>query len=70
MSGASNHYGLPDGRECIDIIRELGWLEDFCRGNVLKYIVRYKAKGGLEDLHKAKTYIDFLIKNETLEEHD
>ena len=34
---------------------------DFCTGNVIKYILRYKDKNGIEDLHKAKKYIDFLI---------
>ena len=30
-------------------------------GNVIKYICRYKEKNGVEDLKKAKQYIDFLI---------
>jgi hypothetical protein len=30
-------------------------------GNVIKYICRYKDKNGVEDLKKAKQYIDFLI---------
>jgi len=34
---------------------------DFCSGNVVKYITRYKDKNGLEDLQKAKQYIDFLM---------
>ena len=34
---------------------------DFCEGNVVKYITRYKDKNGLEDLKKAKQYIEFLI---------
>jgi len=34
---------------------------DFCTGNVIKYVLRYKDKNGIEDLHKAKKYIDFLI---------
>jgi len=34
----------------------------FCEGNVIKYISRYKAKNGVEDLQKAKHYIDLLIK--------
>lgn len=34
----------------------------FCEGNVIKYISRYKEKGGLDDLYKAKTYIEYLIK--------
>ena len=37
----------------------LGFLE----GNVVKYIVRYKQKGNpVEDLHKARVYIDLLLK--------
>lgn len=35
---------------------------NFCEGNVVKYITRYKDKNGIEDLKKAKQYIDFLIK--------
>ena len=38
----------------------LGFLE----GNIIKYIVRYKMKGNpVEDLHKARVYIDLLLKN-------
>ena len=33
-------------------------------GNVIKYLCRYKTKGGLEDLEKAKHYIDLLIELE------
>lgn len=35
---------------------------DFCEGNVIKYVTRHKEKNGLEDLQKAKQYIEFLIK--------
>ncbi|MAJ43882.1 MAG: exonuclease [Candidatus Marinimicrobia bacterium] len=34
---------------------------DFCQGNVVKYICRYNLKGGIDDLLKAKQYIDFII---------
>ena len=34
----------------------------YCVGNVIKYVVRHKYKNGLEDLLKARQYIDFLIK--------
>lgn len=34
---------------------------NFCEGNVVKYITRYKEKGGIEDLKKARQYIDFII---------
>ena len=33
-------------------------------GNIIKYTVRHKNKNGLEDLEKAKTYLDRLIKYE------
>ena len=34
---------------------------DFCQGNIIRYILRYKDKNGLEDLLKAKQNIEFLI---------
>ncbi len=37
---------------------------DFPTGNVVKYVVRYKLKGGLEDLKKARHYLDLLIELE------
>lgn len=37
---------------------------DFTEGNIIKYIVRYKLKNGIEDLNKAKDYLDRLIKRE------
>lgn len=33
----------------------------FCEGNAVKYLCRYRQKGGVEDLHKAKHYIEILI---------
>ena len=45
--------------EVIDFIldQQMNYLE----GNVVKYISRYKYKNGLEDLKKAKWYIEKLI---------
>jgi len=34
---------------------------NYCEGNVIKYVTRYKQKGGIMDLEKAKHYIDLLI---------
>lgn len=34
------------------------------QGNVIKYTCRYLFKNGIEDLEKAKMYIDFLIKEQ------
>ena len=35
--------------------------EGYCIGNVLKYISRYRYKGGLEDLKKGQWYLNRLI---------
>lgn len=40
--------------------------EGFLRGNVIKYIARYKDKDGLKDVYKAKHYLERLV--ELLEE--
>jgi hypothetical protein len=37
----------------------------FLEGNVIKYVFRWKKKNGLDDLLKAKTYLDKLIKVES-----
>lgn len=37
----------------------------FHRGNILKYIIRYQDKGGVEDLKKARRYLDKLIEVES-----
>lgn len=34
---------------------------NFCQGNIIKYVMRYKDKNGLEDLKKARQYINYLI---------
>ena len=42
------------------LANNLGFLE----GNIIKYITRYKDKGGTVDLHKARHYLDKLIEQE------
>ena len=37
---------------------------NYCQGNAIKYLTRYKDKNGLEDLKKARHYIDILIQLE------
>ena len=39
----------------------------YAEGNVVKYVSRWRDKGGIEDLRKAKHYIDFLIAHEVKE---
>lgn len=33
----------------------------FCEGNVVKYVSRWRVKGGVADLEKARHYLDLLI---------
>jgi hypothetical protein len=37
----------------------------FFDGNALKYLARWREKGGIDDLRKARHYIDKLIEMET-----
>ena len=58
------HY-TRGGIECIDAITaavcELPGIEAWLVGQVIKYVWRYKWKNGLEDLSKARFYLDRLI---------
>lgn len=51
--------------ECIDGLESalvgLKGVEAFCTGNAIKYLWRWKHKGGKEDLMKAAWYINWLI---------
>jgi hypothetical protein len=35
----------------------------FCEGNIVKYITRWRKKGGIQDLKKVIQYAEFLIKD-------
>lgn len=49
--------------ETIQFLAEIGVVEDFCLGNAIKYLSRYRYKGKpVEDLRKAEWYINYLIK--------
>jgi hypothetical protein len=51
--------------ECIDAIKSaLGdeGFVDFCTGNAIKYLFRWRNKNGLEDLRKAQWYVTEAIK--------
>lgn len=61
-SAVSPHHYSRHAIEPIDFI-ELNGL-GFAAGNVVKYVCRYDAKNGLEDLMKAKRYLEFLINKE------
>ena len=61
-----DHY-TSGGIECIDAIRaSLGDKEfaDYCKGNIIKYLWRYRLKNGAEDLRKAQVYLNWMIEAE------
>jgi hypothetical protein len=56
------HYN-QSGIECIDAIAAAtgeGY-EYYLQGNILKYLWRYRYKNGVEDLKKARFYLERLI---------
>lgn len=66
MSGVGHdnppeHY--DNAIETIDCILAMGFEAGigFCRGNIVKYVMRYKSKGGVRDLHKAQWYMNLLV---------
>lgn len=60
-----NHYQSETGLEVIDVIKaftaDLKGIEAVYTGNIIKYICRWNKKNGVEDLGKAKWYLDHLI---------
>lgn len=69
------HYISETGLEVIDVIEaftfDLKGIEATDTGNVIKYICRWKQKNGIQDLEKAKWYIDHLISHlQKLENND
>ena len=51
--------------ETIDIIKDsVTDFSSYCHGNILKYVIRYKHKNGIEDLKKARQYLNWLIIHE------
>lgn len=60
-----SHYKSKAGLETIDVIdaftADLTGTEAVCTANVIKYICRWKHKNGLQDLEKAKWYLEHLI---------
>lgn len=69
MSDSVNHpdHYTSGGIECIDAIRaSLGLKEfaDYCKGNIIKYLWRYRLKNGVEDLKKARVYLNWMIEAE------
>ena len=65
MVNHPSHY-TQGGIECIDALKaatvsKMG-IEAICTANAIKYLWRYEEKNGIEDVKKARWYIDRLIK--------
>lgn len=57
-----DHYGPGETVQAIDLIldQDLG----MCEGSAIKYLCRWRKKGGIQDLEKAIHYIEMLIEHE------
>ena len=65
-----NHY-CQGGIECIKAIEASMTPEEFqgyCKGNVIKYVWRFREKNGLEDLKKAQVYLSWMIESKEKQE--
>ena len=62
------HYQTNKGIEAIDVMEafteDMKGSDAVLTATILKYLLRWKKKNGLEDLKKAKWYLERLIKNE------
>ena len=65
MVNHPKHYTQGD-IECIDALKAATvgkrGIEAVCVANVIKYLWRYEEKNGIEDVRKAKFYIERLLK--------
>lgn len=59
-----SHY-TKGSIECIDVIDSAtigkSGIEAVCVANIIKYLYRYEEKNGIEDVKKAKWYLNKLI---------
>ena len=65
MVNHPSHY-TAGGIECIKAIEASmppDGFQDYCKGNVLKYVWRFRQKNGLEDLKKARVYLNWMIES-------
>ena len=68
------HYQSETGLEVIDVIEaftfDLKGIEATDTGNVLKYMCRWKNKNGIQDIEKARWYLEHLIDHVKLLEEE
>ena len=65
MVNSPPHYNQA-GIECIDAIEAAtsDGYEYYLQGNIIKYLWRYRYKNGVEDLKKARWYLEALIQQQ------
>ncbi|WP_158727611.1 DUF3310 domain-containing protein [Levilactobacillus enshiensis] len=66
-------YYKQNGKDLFDHFTEImptQGFRGFMIGNIFKYVTRYPAKNGVEDLRKARTYLDRLIEFEETKSDD
>ena len=66
------HY-TSGGIECIDAMQAafgVDAVKDFCLCNAFKYLWRHRENGGVEDLKKARWYLNRLIREMEVEDDD
>lgn len=61
QEGGDHYQGMAIQPAEYIIANGMPWME----GNVVKYVSRWRAKGGVEDLRKARHSLDMLIEFET-----
>lgn len=68
MSKTEPSYYKQNGKDLFgrfeDGLMPADEIRGFYKGNIFKYITRYQNKNGVEDLQKAKVYLEQLIKFE------
>jgi hypothetical protein len=57
-----NHYRTEHGIQHWDLVAMFQW--DYFQGQIIKYLMRWKKKGGVQDLEKARHYLDKYIEVE------
>ncbi|MEX5397194.1 DUF3310 domain-containing protein [Streptococcus sp. ZJ93] len=55
-------YGLEAMSVIDNFVGDLAGKAAYCWGNVIKYLLRFQKKNGVEDLKKARQHLDWLIK--------
>lgn len=70
----ANRYLTESGKQLYDVLKDdlltPEQFEGFVLGNIYKYVKRYKHKNGVDDLQKARHYINILIRSLEENEHE